>query len=98
MKGGILNLMVSKAIGFVGTLVLIFMLMIAVVGPQPAAALAGTTAVIGGQSTGVVFGTLPSFFRSIKDGQALVKPSTPDCTQLVGCEPTKAKADPKKKN
>lgn len=99
MKTGILGLLVIKTVGVIGTLILVFALMVAVVGPKPAATLAGTTAVVTGQSTGIVFGTLPEFFRNITKGQSLVKPSTPDCTQLVGCdEKAPAKADPKKKN
>jgi hypothetical protein len=92
VKGGLINILVSKAVSFVGACILTFMVLVAVIGGAPAASLAGTTAAVGGTSTGIVFASLPAFFRSIKDGQSLVK--TPSCASLNEC--ADKKTPPKK--
>lgn len=92
MKGGILALAFSKAWSLIGTLIVIGAILIAVVGLQSTAALASTTAKVGGQSTGLVFASLPAFFQSIRDGQALVKGGTSDKPS----GDSNAKADAKK--
>lgn len=71
VKGGIIGLVVGKAWSALVMLVLVAMLLVAVVGTSSTASIARSTAKIGGQATGLVFGSLPSFFSSIKDGQAL---------------------------
>lgn len=77
MKGGILTLLVAKTWGLLVGAVIVFAIVAAVVGPKSAASLAGTTATVGGQSTGIVLGSLPGFFQSIRDGQGLVKHDAP---------------------
>lgn len=93
MKGGVIFLLVNKATSLLLALVVIFAVIAAVAGVQTAASLAGTTAKVGGQSTGLVLGSLPSFFQSVRDGQALTKGAA------SGDAPTaKAKAPAKKEN
>ena len=95
MKGGLIGLVVGKAWSAIVMLVLVFMLLIAVVGPNSSASLAGSAAKIGGQATGLVFGSLPSFFSSIKTGQALAGDGTD--TKAPAAAPS-AKSTAKAKN
>jgi hypothetical protein len=76
--GGVMFLLVNKATSMLLTLVVVFAVVAAVAGAPTAASLAGTTAKVGGQSTGLVLGSLPSFFQSIRDGQGLVKGGSDD--------------------
>jgi hypothetical protein len=76
VKGGVMFVLVNKATSLLFTLVVIFAVVAAVAGVQTAASLAGTTAKVGGTSTGLVLGSLPSFFQSVRDGQGLVKGSS----------------------
>lgn len=85
VKGGILGALVFKAVGVLGVLILIGMAMVPTIGAKDTAALYGTTADVGGTSTGIVIGSVPQFFAKVGDGLALTKPPEPK-------EPAKAKA------
>jgi hypothetical protein len=95
--GGVVNTLIYKALGVVGLAILVGMLLVPTMGAPRTASLYGTTAIVGGTSTGITLATLPEYFRSVGTGWTLVKGDKTITDGFI--PPTKAecKDDPKLK-
>lgn len=81
--GGIGARLLFKLLGVIGFFILVGMLLVPTIGAKQTASLYGTTAVVGGISTGITGASIPTYASNVVNGWNLVKGAPPAAPTLT---------------